>query len=151
MALTRKDVEDCLHYMEQHGLIRLNKITGNWYTLHCPFHNNGQERRPSCGCSLEEEVKGKEIHHAGQWHCFACGASYSFGKGIKEILNLKGVSLADHSYLQPFVDQSGGNYQTDSLVPDDMMSSILASYAVDSLKARVAAKPRYVPESELAT
>lgn len=35
----------------------------------CPFHSNGQERRPSCGIRTTES-EGKEI---GSVHCFTCG------------------------------------------------------------------------------
>lgn len=35
----------------------------------CPFHANGQERRPSCGIRTTES-EGKEV---GSVHCFTCG------------------------------------------------------------------------------
>lgn len=136
--------------MEQNGLIRLGKITGNWYTLHCPFHNNGQERKPSCGCSLNEEVSGGVVYKPGQWHCFACGAAYSFGVGIKEVLEIKNTTPEAHPFLEPFVTNAFTEEEKDSLVPEDMMSSILVSYAVDNLRARNAAKPTYISEEELA-
>ena len=55
--LTRQDIETALFYMEGAGLVRLARPTGSWYMVHCPFHNNGSEKKPSCGCSLVEEVK----------------------------------------------------------------------------------------------
>lgn len=39
----------------------------------CPIHNNGQERKPSCGIRTTEE-QGKEV---GSVHCFTCGYTAS--------------------------------------------------------------------------
>lgn len=63
--LTRDDIETALELMDKQGLIRLAHTynsTSKWRQLHCPFHNNGQERRPSCGCSLEEQVMNGKVY-----------------------------------------------------------------------------------------
>lgn len=147
---TRDEIEQALHYMEQNGLIRLGNISGTWRQLHCPFHNNGQERRPSCGCSLEGEVRNGIAYNPGRWFCFACGASHPFGKGIKEILALKGTSIASHPQLEKFINDDY-EAQTDSLLPDGTMNALLASYAIDNLKVRALNKINYVSEEELAS
>ena len=113
--LTRNDIEEALDYLDRHELIRLSRSTNNaskWRQLHCPFHNNGQEKKPSCGCSLEEEVKDGKVYNAGQFHCFSCSATYPFGKGIKEILALKGTSLAAHPELEKYVNADTYQAQT---------------------------------------
>ena len=51
--------------------------------FNCPFHSDGQERKPSCGITIEH----KENSTPGVVHCFSCGAvstltemvSYCFG------------------------------------------------------------------------
>lgn len=63
--LTRNDILNALDYMDKHNLIRLSAPangSARWQQLHCPFHNNGQERRPSCGCSLEEQVMNGKVY-----------------------------------------------------------------------------------------
>ena len=151
--LTRDDIETVLTYLDTHNFIRLsNPATGSakWQQLHCPFHNNGQERRPSCGCSLEEQVIGGKIHKIGSFHCFACGAVHSFAEGVREILALKGTALEAHPDLKPYLEDDGSFVQTDSLIPDDIMSATLNALAAEDLRMRLKVQQTYVPEEELA-
>lgn len=152
--LTRNDIETVLEYLDKHGLIRLGPpATGSarWQQIHCPFHNNGQEKRPSCGVSLEEEVVAGKVYPIGFFNCFACGAKHSFGKGIREILTLKGTTLEAHPDLKQYLNSANYNVQVDSLVPEELMQSLYSSYAVDNLKLRLQTKQSYVSEEELAT
>lgn len=149
--LDRNDVEMALNYMDNKGLIRLARQSSSgskWRQLHCPFHNNGQEKKPSCGCSLEQEVRNGNVYHAGTWHCFSCQATYSFGEGIKQILSLKGTSIAAHPDLEKYVDEIVID-DSNSLIPTDLMSSVLASRAADDLRLRLSRKPKYISEEEL--
>lgn len=151
--LTRDDIETALSYMDSKGLIRLSRqytSSSNWRQLHCPFHNNGQERKPSCGCSLEGELRNGQEYHAGTFHCFACGATYSFSKGILEILSLKGTSVAAHPELEKYINQTD-EFVKDSLIPNSTMSQLLTSYAVSDLRMRVGNKQSFVSEDELAS
>lgn len=150
--ISKDEIMSVLDYMDKADLIRLSKTltTSNWQQLYCPFHNNGQERKPSCGCSLTEEVRGGKVNHAGFWHCFACGASYSFSDGIKQILTLKGTSVEAHPSLKPYLE---GEVQTnlDSLIPTDLMAGLINRYAAEDLRLRVKGKSNYVSEEELAS
>ncbi len=148
--LTRKDVEDALEYMDQHGLIRLNKPIGNWYQLHCPFHNNGQEKKPSCGCSLVEEMRNGKLNEPGMFHCFSCGIAYPMSKAITEILKLKDSSLEAHPFLEQYVTNTINTNQ-DSLIPDSIISSLVNNYALEDLRLRTLSKKPYVTEEELAS
>lgn len=150
--LLRKDVEEALDYMDRNNLIRLssnrNTSTG-WQQLHCPWHNNGQERKPSCGCALDSTYANGRENPAGFFHCFACGASYPFAEGVKQILTLKGTSIEAHPFLKPYLE---GQIQEDltSLIPDDLMSSMVNKFAVDDLRLRTLGKKQFVSEDELA-
>lgn len=150
--LTRKDIEDALDYMDRHNLIRLSNnrnTSSGWQQLHCPFHNNGQERRPSCGCSLEGGyINGRELQ-PGTFNCFSCGAKYSFARGIKEILALKGTSIEMHPDLAPYVEGQV-NVEDHSLLPPELISGLINKYAVDDLRMRTLQKVDYVSEEELA-
>ena len=151
--LTRDDILKALDYMNSNNLIRLSNsinTNSNWRQLHCPFHNNGNEKKPSCGCSLQEEVRDGQVYPAGMYHCFSCGASYSFSKGIQEILALKGSSIEAHPFLKQFTDVQF-QQNVDSLVPEGLMSNLLNKYAVDNLKMRVKGQQTYVSEEELAS
>lgn len=150
--LTRNDIETALSYLDSHHLIRLGPPangSARWQQLHCPFHNNGQEKRPSCGCSLEEQVAGGKVYKIGNWHCFSCGAAYSFARGVKEILTLKETIIDAHPDLKPYLEDTDYDVQTDSLIPEDIMSATLNSLAADDLRMRLKAKQTFVPEEEL--
>lgn len=149
MMFTRDEIESALQYMDQQGLIRLSNSVSTWHQIYCPFHSNGQERKPSCGVSLESSTVNGITRSPGSFHCFACGATYSLSNGIKEIFKLKGTSLAAHPFLEPYVSNADTSPK-DSLIPNDIMSDVLTSYAVDSLKMRVANKQHFITEEELA-
>lgn len=57
--------------LDARGIPLLHKFvdTANDVQVTCPVHNNGQERKPSCGISKVK--KGK--YEAGTVHCFTCG------------------------------------------------------------------------------
>lgn len=58
----------------------LNKIkpSGDNIMICCPFHNNGQERRPSCGVTTVRK-NGKP---SGFFHCFSCGATATLEQAV---------------------------------------------------------------------
>ncbi len=53
-------------------LLHINYNNDNNVMISCPFHSNGQERRPSCGIRKDQNVG----------HCFACGWS----GGIEDVI-----------------------------------------------------------------
>lgn len=151
--LTRDDIEKALDYMDKNNLIRLSSsisVNSSWRQLHCPFHNNGQERKPSCGCSLESSYANGVEYPAGQFHCFSCGISYPFPKAVKEILSLKGTSIEEHTFLKPYLE-GNINQNVDSLIPDNVMSGLVNKYAAEDLRLRVLGKKSYISEEELAS
>ena len=68
-------VEEIVSLLKNHlslmGINLLNQIRPGRDNIQvtCPIHNNGQERKPSCGIRTTEE-EGKEV---GQVNCFTCG------------------------------------------------------------------------------
>lgn len=149
--LTRNDVETALDYMDKAQLIRLGRVTGKWYQLYCPFHNDGQEKKPSCGCSLEGEVRNGTEYLPGTWHCFSCGASYSFGHGIREILRLKSTSLAAHPELAKYVEATADTSNL-SEEANALVSKISTATQLENIYSWMASlKKKYVSEEELAS
>ena len=72
--------------LEIRGIPLLNKITAsnNNIQVTCPVHNNGQERKPSCGIRTTSN-KGVE---AGTVHCFTCGYRASLTEFISRCFGL---------------------------------------------------------------
>ena len=50
--------------------------------ISCPYHKEGQERKPSCGVKRVSDVYGP----AGTLHCFSCGATTNLSEMMKDIL-----------------------------------------------------------------
>lgn len=59
-------------------LLRNFKRSGANIQFTCPIHNNGQERKPSCGISLVDRGSTP----AGTVHCFTCGYTASLPEMI---------------------------------------------------------------------
>lgn len=53
--------------------------------FNCPFHNDGQEQKPSCGITTNDIKQGSKIIKAGTVHCFACGRVCSLEEMISEL------------------------------------------------------------------
>lgn len=48
----------------------------------CPYHNSGQERRPSAGITKVDTYRDGKLISAGTFHCFACGETHSLQEVI---------------------------------------------------------------------
>ena len=59
--MTRQEVESVVDKLDSIGMVHKSRITGNWYTARCPFHNNGQEKKPSFGILLQDEMKNGRL------------------------------------------------------------------------------------------
>ena len=146
------DVELILITLESQKLIRLNKPMGNWYGIFCPFHNNGQERKPSCGVVLKTHVRAGTTYNEGMFHCFSCGISYDMEKGVSEMMKMHGLPMSGREWLVANIP--GYEIQSDFeyLIPPETMESVMNKYALDYTKEQLNEKPiTYVSEEELAS
>lgn len=144
------DVIKILETLQSHGLVRLGKQTGNWYQVYCPFHNNGQERRPSCGVSLVSQFRGGSEYPEGLWHCFACQSSYDMESGVTEILHNHGLDVSGRSWLSQNVSGYEIVEEDDSLISSDILESVSNLYAIQQIKSQ-SDPVQYVSEEELAS
>lgn len=144
------EILDILNAMSQHNLVRLGKVTGDWHTLHCPFHKDGQERKPSCGVLLRDQYRAKQRWVAGTFHCFTCGTVKTFREGVKYILDeyckepnvrVEILNMLDVEEAESF----------ESLVPKDMMESLTDKYAVSQIQQLLQPSKQFVSEEELAS
>jgi len=150
--MTRNETELVVDQLDTLGLIRKHRITGNWYQIYCPFHSDGQERKPSCGVLLEDEYRNGSAYKAGMFHCFACGASYSLQQGVSVLLKNHSIQEDALTWMKENIPGfSLEESSKESLLPDSMVRGFVDKYALDNLKMRIAAKKSIVTEEELAT
>ena len=88
------DITDVLKVLESNGLIRINKRTGNYMQIYCPIHSDGNEKKPSCGVLLSDEMRNGKKYPAGLFHCFSCGFAKKLPDAISEILKNKSISMS---------------------------------------------------------
>lgn len=143
------DIELILDTLSAHGLVRLNKRTGNWYQIYCPFHSNGQERKPSCGVSLVSQVRAGSSYPEGMFHCFACSASYNLEDGITKILQIKGFQETGVEWLSKNIPGYEPESESDALVPDILMEQLSNKFMINKISNSVDKK--FISESELAS
>lgn len=144
-------VEDVVDKLDEFGLIRKYRVTNGWYRIYCPFHNDGNEKKPSCGVLLQDEVRDGKTYTAGMWHCFACGASYDLKTGIQKVLdNSKSSSMSANAWLEQNVpgfvaDTSSFDY----LVDRESVKKLNSKFALDYLCKKENKTREYVDEKEL--
>lgn len=145
------DVESIIHRLESEGLLRTHKISGDYYTIYCPFHNDGHESRPSCGILLVDQVKNGTKYPAGFTHCFTCGFARSLPDMITELLKIHNISGSGFEWLKENVPGFDGfDVDFEPLLPKDTIMDLNAKYAVDYVYS-LSNKPKYnfVSEEEL--
>ena len=147
------DVELILHKLEEFGYVSLNRITGDWYSLRCPFHKDGKENRPSCGVLLVDQYKNGQLYPAGLWHCFTCGFSGTMQEAVSKILKLHNVGKDAVDWLTEnipgFVAESE---EVDDLIPSQMVNAIISKYAIEYVKSISSEhEQNFVSEEELAS
>jgi len=146
------DMLEVVDKLEAASLIRPFRQSGDWYTIYCPFHNNGQEKKPSCGILLRDQVRNGQTYTAGMFHCFSCGASYSLASGITKILEQKSINSDGMHWLEANIPGfSAENIDRDLLVPAETMTQLMNKFAAENLKARFQAQPKFISEEELAS
>ena len=78
-------IRDMQNYLQvKTGILYFNKIksTPKDIMVSCPFHKEGQERKPSCGIKRYDDEKGG----AGQVHCFSCGEQTNLIGMLQKVL-----------------------------------------------------------------
>lgn len=148
------DVEEILKKMESMELIRLNRPTGDYYSVYCPFPHSGHyETRPSCGVLLHDQYKNGKKTPAGFCHCFSCGWAKPLPETITEILKNKNISKSGLDWLKENIPDFDGEVgEFDYLIPTDLAIGLQEKYAVDYLASlMVKQSENYVSEEELAS
>ena len=147
------DVELILNKLSEMNLIRLSRPIGDYYQVYCPIHNDGQEKKPSCGVLLHDQYRDGKKTPAGFTHCFSCNWAKSLPDTITEILKHKGISVSGLDWLKaniPGFDVE--NAEFDYLLPQDISDALQSNYALDYLNSQIISESKsYVSEQELAS
>ena len=147
------DVEEVLHKLDDMKLIRLNKPIGDYYSIYCPIHNAGKERKASCGVLMHEQHKNGQTYPTGFVHCFSCGWAASLTDTITEILKRKNISKSGLDWLKENIPDFDGEISDfDYLISPDVAKALQNKYTLDYINSRIAKESKiYVKEKELAS
>lgn len=119
------DVEQILEVMQSHGLVRLSKISGDYYQIYCPIHSDGQERKPSCGVLLHDIYRNGQKYSQGMFHCFTCHLAKSLPDVLTLILKQKGISSDGMKWLVENVPGfTPPDAPKENLIPDSIRISV---------------------------
>ena len=143
------DVIQILEKLESLGFIRLHKVINDYYQIYCPFHSDGNERKPSCGVLLHEQYKNGRRYPQGWVHCFTCGYVNPLPDAITDILKSKSISKSGMDWLIENIPGFEATSDFDLLVPDNLMTDIENKYALDYIQRQTQPAPQYVTEEEL--
>ena len=147
------DVEKVLEKLQELNFIRLNRIMGDYYSIYCPIHKGGEERKPSCGVLLKDQYRNGQKYPAGWTHCFTCGYAKSLPDLVTDLLKSRNISTSGLDWLKqniPGFDETSVGIEP--LVPDSLMSSLENKYAINYiLNYTNPSQSSYVSEEELAS
>lgn len=145
------DIEAILHKLEAMGLLRLSRINGDYYTIYCPIHKDGQERKPSCGILLKDQYRGGRKYNAGWCHCFGCSYAKSLPDLITDLLKKKGITQDGVQWLKENVPGFNPETDVELLIPPEIVQQISSNMAIDFFKKIQLNQKSYVSEEELAS
>lgn len=145
------DVIQVVDKLAEYKLVRPNKIINNYYSVYCPFHSNGQERKPSCGVVINDEYRNGRMYKAGSFHCFACGWYGDLVTSVTEILKSRSMSIAGIDWLKENVPGFEEEYEFESLIPDNLLEDVNNKFALKYIQDKTEKPVTYVSEEELAS
>lgn len=140
-------VDTIVDTLDSYGLIRKAKITGKYYTICCPFHNEGKETHPSSGILLEDEWKGGKKTPAGFFHCFACHKVATIQELVEHLIKVHSVDVSLAETLRKLVEIDLEDIET--IIPTALFEDFNSKLALDSIQALKKLKPQYIQEEEL--
>lgn len=150
--LTKETVVTALELLSSLGLVRLNRISGDWYSMYCPFHNNGNEKKPAFGVLLVAQHRNGQSYPIGFSHCFACGYAKSFSEMITDLLSARNIAQSGLEWLAANIPGFEPDDEFERLMPEDLMTTLIDKYAVNNLQKLLNPTPvQHVSEEELAS
>lgn len=149
--LSQDEVVMILEKLESMELIRLARYRLPWYSLYCPFHNDGNEKKPSAGVLLVEQTKNGSTTYPGNFHCFTCHKAYSIQNFITELLKNKNSNMTGLEWLKQYVPDFDPKAEFEYLVPDSVMAAATNAYMLNYIRTAQQNISPYVSEEELSS
>ena len=148
-----QDPEFIIRKVGEMGLIDIIRPVGDWYMCRCPIHNEGQEKKPSCGISMHDQYRNGKRYPALRMHCFSCNFNGSLADALTQVLRRKGIGQTGLDWLKeniPDFEVSEDDFEY--LISSDVSSVLQNKFALDYFDVQAQqSKVNYVPESELAS
>lgn len=99
----------------------------------CPFHADGNERKPSCGMSRNTRRTVNKVHDAGTVHCFTCGYTANLFEFVSDVFGyndrgkygkqwVRGKFTSDVIIERDLIDFSRGTKVRDKTSADSIES-----------------------------
>lgn len=146
------DIVKVIDGLSSFGYLRPHKIANGYYQIYCPFHNDGNERKPSCGVLLDTQVRNGRTYPAGWFHCFTCGYAENLTKGVEDILKLHSISTQVLDWLNKNIPGfEADDSDMDDLISNDLLSAVNSKYALRYIALANDKCPAYISEQELAS
>lgn len=147
------DVEKIVDKLNEAGLLRANRIMGDYYSIFCPFHKDGQERKPSCGILMHEQYRNGQHYPAGFCHCFTCGYAKPIEDAVSDMLKAKNMTGLGLDWLKKYVPGFDiDNTDIEQLIPASTLQNLTNSYAMDYIaQLSNTQQQQFVSEEELAS
>lgn len=144
------DVIKVVEKLENLGVLRTSRILDHYYSIYCPFHKGGQERKASCGILLHDEMKNGRLLKAGFCHCFTCGYAKDFLTFMQDLLKIRNISQSAQEWLAENIEGFAAE-DFEYLIPHELFESVQNKFAIDYLNVKLQNKKQeYVTEEELA-
>lgn len=143
------DVISVVEKLGELNIIRPSRIIGNYYQIYCPIHNDGNERNPSCGILLHDEVRNGQKYPEGLVHCFSCQYAKPLHEMVTDVLKAKHIS--NKSGLDWLSENVPGFEvsEFDYLLPQNLMQSLNSQFAVSYIASKTIESAKYIDPKEL--
>lgn len=144
------DILPAIEKLKSYGLLRTNRVVGDYYQCYCPFHKDGNEQKPSFGILLRDQVRAGSIYRKGWSHCFTCQYQNDFKYFVRDIIKDKPLPKEIVDDIMSMVDDSIES-EFEYLLPKDLMDSVNSKFALEYLKSQTESTPSYISEEELSS
>ena len=143
------DVIRAIELLDSAGIIRANKVQGDYYSIYCPVHSNGHETHPSCGVLIRDKYMNGQRYPASWVHCFTCGVNKQLYEVVEDISKSKPISSDLRLQLEQLLDV-GIHIDEDKIIAPGVMKTLEAKYALKSIRAKLNKEESFISEEELA-
>lgn len=143
------NIQSAVEQLSTFGALKIHKITGDYYICTCPYHSDGNEKRPSSGILLRDTYRAGKHYPAGWFHCFTCGTVKTFRELVKDVWSKAEVDLSCEEFLEENAPEFSESEEFDALVPQGVFDLWNNQFALDYIKQFSNQQNSYVSEEEL--